>query len=212
MYFSAHFLVSNHCAAAAQRFSSESQRTNDWAPKTTELWSNVRMRQASKGKHSAQWFWKAKNRQKLNSFLCHFTSFSIKFYQIDIYFGIPWTSFILKSCQTVVGIWTVCHFHEFLWSNLWQVFAFWPNCAVVRSTRQQAWRQAERRRLSAAAPVTGAPAGAAESRSLSAYTHSPLPFLLSSLIWLSRGFAVLHYGLKSYILRAHYNISNKTYF
>ena len=130
------------------------KRTNDWAPKTTELWSNVRMRQASKGKHSAQWFWKAKNRQKLNSFLCHFTSFSIKFYQIDIYFGIPRTSFILKSCQTVVGIWTVCHFYEFLWSNLWQVFAFWPNCAVVRSTRQQAWRQAERRRLSAAAQFT----------------------------------------------------------
>ena len=64
---------------------------------------------------------------------------------------------------------------------------------------------AARRRLSAAAPVTGgAPAarqaGAAESRSLSAYTHSPLPFHLSSLIWLSRGFAVQHYGLESVTL------------
>ena len=66
-------------------------------------------------------------------------------------------------------------------------------CTVVRSTRQQAWRQAERRRLSAAAaPVTGAPAGAAESRSLSAYTHSPLPFLLSSLIWLGRLRTTVH--------------------
>ena len=67
---------------------------------------------------------------------CDFTSISKQISANLDLFPFSGMSFMLKICQTVVGISITIQFDEFFESRFWRVFDVWPNCLPAARTHQ----------------------------------------------------------------------------